>query len=102
MAFANPHREHGLCRSTFLPLALRHGDDRLCRLDRRRQAQADRLIQFYGMGPEYAANLRANIGSLDAATLSRLEAAPNDVMRRMVAAQLPDGATGPLHYHSRR
>lgn len=65
------------------------------------EALARRMIGYYGMSPQYAANLRANLARITDAELARLEGTSNDEMRRIVATQLPDGAPRSFHYHTR-
>lgn len=68
----------------------------------RRDRVAARMIRYYGLGPGQAANLRHNLGRAADATLTRLEVATDDQMRRLVAMQQPDGGPMPFHYHTRR
>lgn len=68
----------------------------------RRDAVAAKISAFYGLNPEYAANLRHNLQGADPATLRLLEDAQGDALRRIIAAQVPDGATLVFHYHTRR
>lgn len=66
-----------------------------------RDRVARRIEQYYGLNPQYAANLRANLAHADPLTLRRLADADNDALRRIIASQEPDGATRVFHYHRR-